>query len=316
MHRLDQHALSKEIYSRFTLFGILFGFCFPLMAISLDLTIRQLTWTWESLAILHRVNPLHWIIDSAPVVLGATAWMVAHRVMKREQKIRVFLSQKLQEAERISEYTQQLLQGNFDARPDLSQENQKLAASLIQLRDNLKRNKIQEQESQWANQGLAQFIEILRQNEWKEIAQWSKCFLPRLVAYLEACQAGLFVMTEQEYRKVLELKAAYAFDLERLKERTLSPGEGLVGQCFRDQKSHYLRNLPRNYTSLSSSFLKLNPNHLLLIPLKANQRVLGVLEMSFVEEVPDYQIRFLEKLGEMIAHTLDHHQQREGTVLS
>lgn len=56
---------------RYALFGIAFGCCFPIIAIFFDLEIHlEQAFTWENIKALHRNNPIHFIIDSAPLFLG------------------------------------------------------------------------------------------------------------------------------------------------------------------------------------------------------------------------------------------------------
>ncbi|HNP50071.1 MAG TPA: ATP-binding protein [Bacteroidia bacterium] len=56
---------------RYALFGIAFGFCFPVLAILFDTLVHlHLPLTMESVRYVHSVNPLHYIIDSAPLFLG------------------------------------------------------------------------------------------------------------------------------------------------------------------------------------------------------------------------------------------------------
>jgi hypothetical protein len=55
---------------RYVLAEIAFGACFPLVAWALDIIYRHADWSMTSLAWIHSTNPLHWIVDSAPAVLG------------------------------------------------------------------------------------------------------------------------------------------------------------------------------------------------------------------------------------------------------
>ncbi|MCU0448164.1 MAG: PAS domain S-box protein [Microscillaceae bacterium] len=62
--------MRKNTY-RYTLFGIGFGFCFPVLAILLDILVfNKLALTWQNIQAIHWANPLHFIIDTAPFFLG------------------------------------------------------------------------------------------------------------------------------------------------------------------------------------------------------------------------------------------------------
>jgi PAS domain S-box-containing protein len=47
-----------------------------------------------------------------------------------------------------------------------------------------------------------------------------------------------------------------------------------------------------------------NPKNLVLIPLKTNERIEGVLELASFNEFQDHEIEFLEKIGEQLASSL------------
>ena len=65
---------------RYALVGALFGFCFPLGATLIDvLVLRGLSLTWSSVLDVQAAQPLHWIIDSAPVVLSLVASLAGRR---------------------------------------------------------------------------------------------------------------------------------------------------------------------------------------------------------------------------------------------
>ncbi|WP_338764699.1 PAS domain-containing protein [Bernardetia sp. ABR2-2B] len=57
---------------KYALGGLLFGLCFPLFAWILDgFFFKQLAFGWSMIVKLHQVNPIHFVIDIAPIVLGA-----------------------------------------------------------------------------------------------------------------------------------------------------------------------------------------------------------------------------------------------------
>ena len=63
----------------YTLCGALVGLCFPLGATLTDSILQFGSIDLAHLAILQRTNPLHWIIDTAPLVLGFLASQVGRR---------------------------------------------------------------------------------------------------------------------------------------------------------------------------------------------------------------------------------------------
>ncbi|HHZ69305.1 MAG TPA: PAS domain-containing protein, partial [Methylococcaceae bacterium] len=58
--------------SRYAMYGVLFGFLFPLGAICLLLWSSG-EWTFQQISLIHDQNTLLWIIDTAPIFLGVFA---------------------------------------------------------------------------------------------------------------------------------------------------------------------------------------------------------------------------------------------------
>ena len=59
---------------RYMIFGALFGCCFPILALTIDLVRLNLGLSFSSITQIHKLIPVHFIIDSAPFVLGFMAY--------------------------------------------------------------------------------------------------------------------------------------------------------------------------------------------------------------------------------------------------
>lgn len=69
------------------LLGFAFGLTFPTLAILLDVTVFQhLPMSWENILEVHRRTPLHFIIDTAPFVLGFTFFLLSPKFTQVDQK--------------------------------------------------------------------------------------------------------------------------------------------------------------------------------------------------------------------------------------
>jgi len=71
---------------RFTTLGLILGFLFPLFAFIVDFTIKDLPISIVNLTKLHKLNSLHYIIDTAPVVIALVAFLVGKKVFEKEEK--------------------------------------------------------------------------------------------------------------------------------------------------------------------------------------------------------------------------------------
>lgn len=102
---------------RYTLGGVLFGLCFPLVATILDVLRHRLPLTLENMAYRQSVDHLHWIIDLAPFVLGVFAYWAGRR---RDQVAR--LAAQLEE--RVIERTFELVRVNKQLEKDIAERRQ------------------------------------------------------------------------------------------------------------------------------------------------------------------------------------------------
>lgn len=59
--------------NQYFLWGFLFGVCFPIFASLFDIYIQNLEFSLDSIFYVQKKQPLHWIIDTAPIFLGLFA---------------------------------------------------------------------------------------------------------------------------------------------------------------------------------------------------------------------------------------------------
>jgi GAF domain-containing protein len=180
-----------------------------------------------------------------------------------------------------------------------------LASSLLSMREQMKKIAKQESERNWTTEGLTKFIEILRANS-SDINSLCYDITANLVKYLNANQGGLFITTEDEVTSEtsLELIACYAYERKKHITKNILVGEGLTGQCLLEKETIYLTDIPSDYIHITSGLGKSNPKAILIVPLKLNDQVYGVIELASFSEFPAYQRAFVEKLGESIASAI------------
>ncbi len=180
----------------------------------------------------------------------------------------------------------------------------KLADSLIEMQGKLKQLNEEDRKRQWVNEGLAKFVDILRSSN-DNIAVLCDKIIAALTQYTQSNQGGLYILNdEDEHNKYLELVSLFAFDLKKFEQRKLKLGEGILGQAFLEKETTYLTDLPDEYVRITSGLGDANPNCLLMVPLKVDKEVYGIVELASFKEYAPYVIAFVEKLGETIAATL------------
>lgn len=69
---------------RYTVGGFLFGLTFPLATITLELMVRRLPLTLENALAVHASQPMHLVIDTAPLVLAVVGWLAGVRLRQTE----------------------------------------------------------------------------------------------------------------------------------------------------------------------------------------------------------------------------------------
>lgn len=207
-------------------------------------------------------------------------------------------------------FVREIGKGNFNARlegvneDNLGLNNANLAGELINMKVQMKTSAEAEQKRVWATQGLANFSDLIRTSthDAKTLSQEVVIFL---VKYLNANQGGVFIVNDEEdSRHFLELKAAYAFERKKYLNKVIELGEGLVGQAYLEKETIHLRKIPQHYVSITSGLGGANPSTLLLVPMKIEEQVLGVIELASFKNFEKHEIEFCEKIAETFASTL------------
>ena len=200
--------------------------------------------------------------------------------------------------------------GNFNADYKLLSENDDLGHSLLDMKSSLQKAKELEQIRQeeeklnnWANEGVAKFAEILRSNH-SNIKELSFQVISNLVKYLNVNQGGIFIQDDQD-KHMLNMSACFAYNRRKLLEQQVEVGEGLVGRCFVEAETIYLLEVPSDYIRITSGLGDAPPRNLVLVPLKVNNEVNGVLELASIEPINEFKVKFIEKVAESIASTLN-----------
>jgi hypothetical protein len=162
----------------------------------------------------------------------------------------------------------------------------------------------EEQKRKWANEGLARFVDILRTSA-SNLHQLGDKIISALVHYTGSNQGGLYVLNDDDPRQpCLELISLFAFNIKKHQQQKVKPGEGLLGQTFLEKETVYLKQLPEDYVRITSGLGDANPRTLLIVPLKIDDTVYGLVELASFREYQPHEIAFVEKLGESIASTL------------
>ena len=201
-------------------------------------------------------------------------------------------------------------QGELNHKFDLLSDEDILGKSLIEMRNSLvkadeedEKRKTEDEKRRWANEGLAKFADILRQNN-DNLENLATEIIMNLVDYLKANQGGLFVLNDNDKENIyFNLLSAFAYDRRKYMQKQIQIGEGLIGTCAIEKKTIFMTDIPHDYMEITSGLGGANPSSLLIIPLKLEDDILGVLEIASFSVFEKHEVEFVEKLAESIAST-------------
>lgn len=204
-----------------------------------------------------------------------------------------------------SEFAAAIGQGKYRADYRPLSDKDVLGNALIEMRDNLEKVDMEDMKRNWTTEGLATFGDLLRNNA-DDIERLSDAIISALIKKLKANQGGLFIITkdDEDSEEYLRLEACYAWDKKKYLEQKVYKGDGLTGQAWQEQATIYLTEVPENYVTITSGLGKANPRCILIVPLKVNDEVFGVVEIASLNEFEKYQIEFVERVAESIASTI------------
>ncbi len=233
-----------------------------------------------------------------------------------EKEIINSLTNNLKEATR---FINSVSQGNYDTEwtgmneelLDYNEEN--LAGELINMRDRMKQVKNDDEVRMWFTEGIAKFSEIVRR-DFENLTAMSDEIISNSVAYLKANQGGLFLVDKDEDEQTyIELMGTYAYDRKRYNEKKILPGQGLIGQTYKEGETLHLTEVPNNYVEITSGLGEATASNLIIVPLIVNETIVGLMELASFNPFQPHEIEFLEKMGEIIASSINSIKTNEQT---
>ncbi len=179
-----------------------------------------------------------------------------------------------------------------------------LGKSLVNMRESLIGAADREEREKFVNVGMARIGEILRLHA-ENVETLCDKVLEEIVRYMKANQGCIFVIENQDTPdEHLRLVAARAWERKKYLQKTVAVGDGLVGQAAVEKHTIFMTKVPDQYITITSGLGDANPNCILIVPLKSEEVVVGVIELASFAVYHDYEITFLEKVGESIASTI------------
>ncbi len=257
------------------------------------------------------IFPAMWIVLILPFVCAAIGYVLAIKFTKVITKQQKYIKSEEKRSTKVLHFIDNLRQGNFNSTELVTDKSDKLSKSLLKLRDYLVQSKkeeevrrIEEEQRNWVTEGLAQFAEILRKNN-DNLEVLSYNIIKYLVNYLKINQGGFYLLDKKsDGKKFFELTACLAFDRKKFADKTIEWEEGLIGRCAIEKDTIYMTDVPNEYITITSGLGQSNPSAILIVPLKVNDEVYGVIELASFSAFQPFEIEFVEKTAESIAATI------------
>jgi putative methionine-R-sulfoxide reductase with GAF domain len=202
-------------------------------------------------------------------------------------------------------------QGKYDVDVDKFNDDDRYSQSLLRMRNALRELAIKDSKRNWVNETTAKFTELLKDNT-KTVQMLSRSFLRLMVDELHAQMGGIYLaQSTGSENQHLTLIAAYAYRRDKNLQKMIAPGEGLCGQCYLEGETTVIKTTPQNFFTIPAGIGDIEPTAAAYVPIKLNNKTLGVLEIASVTPFKEHQIDLMEKVCALFAATIESIQNFE-----
>ena len=160
--------------------------------------------------------------------------------------------------------------------------------------------------SQWTKNGQAEMAGVM--GAGRALDELSNSIIIGLAKYVGASVGVIYLANDNDaYIRT----GSYAYSHHKQALRTIKAGEGSVGQAIQDANTIMVSELPDDYIEINSGLGGAVPRHLMIVPLKLEDRVIGAIEIGSFEPFTDLQIEFVELVSDAIAIAVRAGQNQE-----
>lgn len=195
---------------------------------------------------------------------------------------------------------QQLRSDKEHLEKELNKGKAEISAQLKEIenhKEEINRRDLMEKESKWLNEGLVKFTEIISKNK-EDLKALSRSIINTFVDYLEMQKGAIYIINDNDSGDIyLEMISAFGVSIDNQKDAHIIPGEGLVGTCFNEGKITEIDEVPPEYMEISSGLGNISPGYLLLVPVRMDELIIGVIELASFRKVESYKVGLVEKVA-------------------
>jgi ligand-binding sensor domain-containing protein len=234
-------------------------------------------WNEEGVQLVINISPPFWNTWWFYLLIGGALFGV----------VRVFISYR----ERSLNHDKAILEGKIKEAQDEVEKQKKAIADQREL----------EKDRIWKDQGIVKLGEVLSRSK-DNIKELTQDVLKNIVELLEVPIAAIYIAQENEEGETkLNMIANYGYP----GAQSFDLGTGLVGECYNERVIKYIEDLPANYLKIESGLGQSTPATLLLMPLKYEDIIIGVMELASFNLIPAYRRELLEQFSERLTTTIN-----------
>ncbi|MBD2865858.1 CHASE3 domain-containing protein [Paenibacillus oceani] len=161
-----------------------------------------------------------------------------------------------------------------------------------------------QEQKNWTKTKLAEVISMYQ--GVTDLSSLGHSFIDKITPLLDAVYGVLYVGTGRgEQRKLIRV-ASYAGEGElAVSPEAIHPGEGLVGQCAKENRMFHLEHVPDDYIRIASGLGSAVPKQVLIAPVEFEGRVTAVLELATLHAFTPVQLQLLDEILDTFGTTID-----------
>ena len=121
---------------------------------------------------------------------------------------------------------------------------------------------------------------------------------------LNASQGAFFVNGKDGSKNYTKMVSSFAYSIPESSEVSFEFGEGLVGQVAKEGNTLYMEDLPEGHVEIVSGLGSSEKANLIIVPIKSDASVLGVIELASFHKLKPDDKAFLENISQNVGTKL------------
>jgi transcriptional regulator with GAF, ATPase, and Fis domain len=138
----------------------------------------------------------------------------------------------------------------------------------------------------------------------KETKEILHAGLHAICKQIDAGQGAVYLTMTKDGKRKVELTAGYALSIGESNTISFDFGEGLIGQAAAGGSTLYIDEVPEGYIKIISGLGSASPQYLLIVPMKKNNQVIGVMEIASFTPISEDQRKFVEESAQIITEAI------------